>query len=187
MSLRTYDRTSDLTGNALPWPFVCIEHRPDSPEPALQPGMWVNQPGMNTSGLGMVVAIDEVQITILWSVEPSWTGILKGFPLIRRLYSPIFPSSVVSIQPMTIPFSSSIFYFDYVYTNKMNKRCTTGPWPLQVFWRGVKWARGRMASCRSMLRSLKRRIKPNKKPKPSQLTDAEYLQSVVNRWNKRLR
>lgn len=62
MSLRTYD------GSPIAWPIAAIDRKANEPLPDLQPGMWVEMPGMG--GLGMIMAVDDSQVSVLWSTPP---------------------------------------------------------------------------------------------------------------------
>lgn len=61
MSLRTYD---------LPFASIAaIDRKADEPLPDLKPGMWVEMPGLG--GLGTVVAVNDEQVSVLWSRMPN--------------------------------------------------------------------------------------------------------------------
>ena len=62
MSLRTYE------GGPIAWPVAAIDRKANEPLPDLCPGMWVEMPGVG--GLGMVMAVDDTQVSVLWSTKP---------------------------------------------------------------------------------------------------------------------
>lgn len=141
MSLKTYDRTYfDAEGRSLPWPFNVIDDDGvlviDS-WTEIAPGKWVTH--VNYGGKGMVVAVNDEQLTILWSEEPR--GSFTGFtaPLVRRVFVPQIAQQLVSIQPMSLP-SASIFYMDYTYGEE-DRKCTEGPLWSKLYWRTRRWLR----------------------------------------------
>lgn len=68
--LRTYDRPHGLQGELLPWPFFVVSVQTDSGhELTFAPGVWVVH--KTRTGKGMIVGINDEQMTVLWSVEPQ--------------------------------------------------------------------------------------------------------------------
>lgn len=108
-ALKTYDIPPPEMGMA----FENIDGGP------LAPGCWVKHHDLD--GFGIVIAINDEQLTILWSQEPRQP--LTGFaaPLVRRVVNPLIAKQLVSIQPMSLP-SGLIFYMDYKYG------CKGRPW-----------------------------------------------------------
>lgn len=58
--------TTYATGPGLP--VAIIDRRADQPLPDLFPGAWVESPG--AGGLGVIVACNDDEVSVLWSVEP---------------------------------------------------------------------------------------------------------------------
>lgn len=63
-------------------------------------------------GEGMIVAINDHQLSVLWSVKP--TVINLAFPLIRNVNAAAAAKQMFSVQPMTVPVGD-VFYMDYMY------------------------------------------------------------------------
>lgn len=151
--LKTYDREySDKEGGGGPdpWRFTVVGGCSDPGCDPLMPGVWVTD--MSYGGHGMVIAINDEQITILWSIAPKGGFENFAFPLVRRVFPPALAPQLVSIQPMTAPVGG-IFYMDYTYGDKLATRCNSGPLVCRMFWKAYKWARQRTLSFGSSLRS----------------------------------
>lgn len=65
-------------------------------------------------GQGIVVSVSDVQIGVLWSVEPKDPFASFAMPLVRRQHQQLIANQIVSVQPMSQP-SGLIFYLDYQY------------------------------------------------------------------------
>lgn len=66
------------------------------------------------SGHGIVVSVSDVQVGVLWSIEPKDPFATFAMPLVRRQHQQLIAKQIVSIQPMSLP-SGLIFYHDYTY------------------------------------------------------------------------
>lgn len=64
----------------------------------ITPGSWVTHD--SKGGFGMVIAVANDQLTVLWSEPPLPPG--------------LFPNPPRHIQPMSLP-KGAIFYLDYTY------------------------------------------------------------------------
>jgi hypothetical protein len=147
--LKTYDR--DPNRNIPDFQLLGDNGAPlwVMPEPRLKPGDWVRD--FNLDGVGMVVAVTEDQITILWSEEPKRPAGF-AFPNVRRVQPGLIANQLVSVQPMTAP-TGLIFYMDYVYgDSKLDKRCKEGPWLSRMFWKAYRCLQTRTRSHLSSLR-----------------------------------
>ena len=134
MSLKTYEREYDFAGGESPvkrpWPFALHNGQGDPDQDVLAPGMWVVH--RVRGGFGVVVAVNDELITILWSQEPRNEGFGVAFPSIRRAPSQtLLANKLVSIQPMSMP-TGMIFYMDYKYP-----KCSNGP-SLSKMWACLK-------------------------------------------------
>ena len=78
----------------------------------LTPGSVVFYTGHPTSR-GIVIAVTDDVLTVLWSVEPDFSAYKFPLPPLRR----IGPQNLISIQPMSIP-NGGIFYLNYKYGEK---------------------------------------------------------------------
>jgi hypothetical protein len=72
-------------------------------EGLLAPGTQVVHRDHPDSSFGMVIALEDYKITILWSQAPPETF------MVRRVWPSMIRSDIVSIQPMSLP-SAQIFY-----------------------------------------------------------------------------
>lgn len=151
MSLKTYDRhyTNDTLVGAkapdvrepLPWPFNVIDDDGvlviDS-WTEIAPGKWITH--TSQGGKGMVVAVNDEQLTVLWSDEPRGLDNFSNIamPLVRRVFAPQIANQLVSIQPMSLP-AASIFYMDYAFGDDLDRKCTQGPWWSRVYHRSKRW------------------------------------------------
>jgi len=91
------------------------------------PGDWACH--VNGTGRGIVVAVTEVEIAVLWSTCPQEVDDFSKFtfPSVRRSTTgPLIAQQLVSIQPMPVP-SSVIFYLDYKYGNEEAETVTPAP------------------------------------------------------------
>jgi hypothetical protein len=78
----------------------------------LRPGEWLTH--QRYGGLGLLIARDEHQMTVLWSEEPKTDFGNFAMPLARRVFTPLLAPQLVSIQPMSVP-QGGIFYQDYKF------------------------------------------------------------------------
>ena len=148
--LKTYDRPLSLQDERLSWPFFVIDDdgvvqtEPD-PEPVFAPGVWVTH--QTLAGLGIIVAINDDQMSVLWSVQPNNLSAFSSiaFPLVRRVFTPNLAQQLIQVQPMTAPVGG-VFYMDYTYGDQLEKRCTTGPWWSRLFWRAWRCTSGKTQS-----------------------------------------
>lgn len=209
MTLKTYDREyeADIDVNApfhpgdvvtaprvpAPWNFVVLGGCGDPDCEPLEPGKWVCHRGLG--GRGMVIAVNEEQLSILWSEEPRDPFGTFAAPLVRRVFTPLIANQLVQVQPMTAP-AAGIFYLDYTYKETwFDKRCNSGPRPVRMFWRGVLWIHTRTRSLWSSLsswlasRSGKKSITTGsqklKQLPASSLPDPKTVQSIVSEWTRR--
>lgn len=139
MSLKTYDRQI-ISGDPQPWPFDVIGSCPDPNcgDHVLKPGEWVTH--KIHGGTGMVIAINDEQLCILWSQEPFRQFSSIAMPLVRRVFNPQVAQQLVSVQPMTLP-SAGVFYMDYTYGSDLDRKCTQGPLWSRLYWRTRRWLR----------------------------------------------
>ena len=107
-SLKTYDRVH-ADGTPADIGLKTVDE-----DQVWAPGVWVTDRAVG--GLGMIVAINDEQVTVLWSVEPKWpVGFSNiALPLVRRVFNPQIAQQLISVQPMTAP-TSAIFYMDHKY------------------------------------------------------------------------
>lgn len=140
----------------------------------IAPGKWVTH--TSAGGKGMVVAVNDDQLTVLWSQEPRGD--------VRRVHVPLIAKEIFKVQPMTMP-AGAIFYMDYTYESEKDKLCTTGPWVNRIFWRTCRWAlslktRLSWSSLCSWARSrFGRRSTSTSMPV---LTDDEYRKMLIEKW-----
>jgi len=157
-SLKTYDRTySDKypstlppTDYADPWPFIR-----EGGIDILKPGDQVKH--IKDGGQGIVIAVNDEQLTILWSVEPYSQDIFSNFvfPIMRRVNYPALAQQMVTVQPMKLP-QGLIFHMDYQYPDvKLTERCNTGHWPVKMFWRSYRCLSSTFRKCWSKVKSFK--------------------------------
>jgi hypothetical protein len=137
--LKTYDRPSGPHGEWMPWPFYIIDDTGQiqtrdekgdgilGPDHAIAPGCWVSM--QTGGGFGFVVAINDDNLTVLWSDEPKVLGGFSNFamPLIRRVFPPQLAQQLIQVQPMTAPVGN-VFYMDYKYGDMTPIQCITDPW-----------------------------------------------------------
>ena len=153
-SLKTYDRQYQLEDEEgcdqrvpLDWPFERADGCSDQKCCPLTPGDFVTHP--QYGGFGIVIAVNDEQLTVLWSEEPRTP--VNGFgnmamPLVRRVFTPQIAQQLVSVQPMSLP-SGLLFYMDYTYGAKgkckvferwstlfKRARCTLSPSSSASFW-----------------------------------------------------
>ena len=146
MSLRTYGPHT---------PIIAVD-APPGKTGTLAPGVWVTHG--DYGGHGMVVAVNDDNVVVLWSQEPKGGFENFAFPLVRRVQPQLIAQEIMKIQPMTVP-SGLTFYLDYQYGKidedqfKLEKRCNTGPLVSRMFWKAYKWTRQRTLSFGSSLRS----------------------------------
>ena len=165
--LKTYEREWSDGGppQGDPWPFYIIDDTGQiqtkdadgngilGPDDAIAPGCWVSH--RRGGGFGFVIAINNENLTILWSEEPKVVGNFANmaFPLVRRVFPPAFAPQLISIQPMTMPVGG-IFYMDYKYPDPiMEQRCNEGPWLSRMFWRSYRCFKERIPRLWSSLSS----------------------------------
>lgn len=187
--LQTFDRPISLQGEPMPWPLSIIGGCPDKGCNTYAPGEWVTHDSLG--GTGMIVAMTEDQMTVLWSVPPRPSGFSSlALPLVRRVFTPNLAKQIVQVQPMTAPVGG-VFYMDYTYGGPLEKRCTTGPWWSKLFWRAWRCTSGRTRSwwqsLRFSLRSWSSRKSTSTAPSVPvwrrNLQDPE-LQKLVEKWSK---
>lgn len=179
MSLKTYDRTRIAYDDApLPWSFNIIDDDGivvvDSWR-EIAPGKWVTH--TSAGGKGMVIAVNDDQLTVLWSDPPQLGGFANiAMPLVRSVFASQIANQLVSVQPMSLP-AGLIFYMDYTYgPDKWHQRCTTGPLPVRMFWRTCRSLRTLTTRIGSSLRSCWR------SRFGKQLPPAVKPPDVVNKW-----
>ena len=135
----------------------------------------------------MVVAIDDSQATILWSIEPR-----DGFqmPPVRRVNVNLVMNELVKVQPMTRP-AGLVFYLDYTYGSnyEMDKKCNEGPLQHRMYWKSrrlIKCYKERIQSLLSSLRSWSRSLSGKKLTTGSKSggIDAELSQRLLEKWTK---
>ena len=129
----------------------------------LKPGEFVES--HRYGGQGIVIAINDEQITILWSVMPR--NPLSGFslPSPRRVFTPTFAQQLIRVQPMTMP-AASVFYLEYSYPNVMlDKQCTEGPLWKRLSWRVYRTMKKLLTRIQGKINSLRRKLNP---PAPKQ-------------------
>lgn len=161
----------------------------------LKPGDFVTH--ADYGGTGMVIAVTTEELCVLWSIDPrDWS--FGGLPPVQRVFPRLRASQLVSIQPMSVP-SGSVFYLDYTYGDKENKRCNTGPWLRKMTWRSVKWMRSALPRCGSFLSSLLSLFSSSSERsgrvgQPKQLSastskipaiDPEVISSVIKEYDKK--
>ncbi len=112
MSLKTYAAGSQSI-------VIVTEDGSELTAEAVKPGDWVKH--RVYGGHGMVVAVAEDQISVIWSVEPKDPFSSFVLPRVSRVASPLFRNQLVGIQPMTTPVGA-VFYMDYVYGEDKNKK-----------------------------------------------------------------
>lgn len=201
-ALETYTRLASLNGDLMPSPFWVIGDDGaivTSPAPPIEPGCWVTH--QTLGGTGMVIAINDENLTVLWSIEPRTIDDFNRFvlPLITRRVNPgLIAQQILQVQPMTAPVGMT-FYLDYVYGgDKWLERCTIGPLWRRVLWRGCKWLSTKLSAFGSSLRSLSRswssssctnaRLTPRKgwpvhKRHSNVLQDPDRMKALVDKWN----
>jgi major capsid protein Gp23 len=132
MSLKTYSLREG--GDANPQIFVPFEGPDPNPSALLAPGDWVKD--RSFGGRGMVVGIDDAQITVLWSVEPNHDFSSFVLPLVRRVNYATIAKQLVTVQPMSVP-TGGVFYMDYQYPTPpvLDIKCTSGPAWRMMLWR----------------------------------------------------
>lgn len=153
-TLKTYTRATEGPhvgeGPYLPWPIVLAEGCGDPSCGVLAPGEWVTH--KTWGGFGIIVAMDDENLSVLWSEEPRGDFSSIALPLVRRVFAPLIAQQLVSIQPMTAPVGG-VFYMDYKYGDPFDIRCNEGPWWRKMFWRSWRWASTKTRTCWSSLRS----------------------------------
>lgn len=187
MSLRTYDKPGiPALDIKISWQFKhydgCGDPTCDGP---FKPGDWVRHD--TAGGKGMIVAIDDSQITILWSIEPRSD---IEMPPIRRVYPGLVANQLTQVQPMTLP-SGLIFYLDYTYgaNNELDKKCNEGPLSSRMYWKSrrfVKCYKERIQRSLSSLLSWSR-LRFGKRLTAGSKTngiDAETSQRLLEKWTK---
>jgi hypothetical protein len=145
VSLKTYN----FPENCLDFPFIHEDKCGHFHESALgiritdctkhfAPGEWVKGRS-SAGGKGMIVAVNDSEITILWSIVPS-SGV--QLPPIKRLNNGLIAQEAFKIQPMTLP-SGLIFYLDYTYGAKSeeDKKCNEGPAHARMYWKSRRLIR----------------------------------------------
>lgn len=113
-TIQTYVREY-IDGKAAHFPvWKLLDEKPiKDPTIILQPGDTVCH--TTRGGYGMVVAVHDDVIVILWSEAPAPDTFANTvFPVVRRATPTLIASQLVSIQPMTAP-SGALFYMDYAY------------------------------------------------------------------------
>ena len=85
----------------------------------LEPGQQVTH--VNGSGFGLIVSVDDMNVVVLWSVEPTTAFDNVAFPIVRRVHPPLMANSIVGIQPVSRP-ASLVFYLDYTKNLEEIKR-----------------------------------------------------------------
>ena len=131
--LRTYDRNILFrSDNVMTWPIVplrndgdewVVDDRPGLPP--MCPGDWVAH--RHDGGRGIIVAINDEQASVVWSLLPEERDLSKfAFPIVRTTFPQLRAQQLVSVQPMTAP-AGAIFYMDYKY----GKADETQPAPAQ--------------------------------------------------------
>lgn len=183
MSLKTYDRVwndAQGGGKAAPWPFKHL-YVEDNDKDVLEPGDWVFHE--TYQGVGMVIAIDDDQICILWSEEPRSPGFGNiAFPIVRRVFNPLIASQLVSVQPMTAPVGA-IFYLDYVYGE--DAKCTEGPLWSRLYWRARRAIRKSWVFVKNKYYDVLNEVKRiNAPPPPPQLTQGQLIQNIIEEMQK---
>jgi hypothetical protein len=200
MSLRTYDRSYDLHGTSMPWPFYIIGEDGEIktvdetlsifvPAMTFAPGEWVTHRG--NGGRGIIVAVNDDSLTVLWSIEPredigAFTKF--AFPLMRRVYPQLVANQIVQVQPMSLS-TGLTFYHDYVYgESKWEKRCKEGPLWRRIGWRLIRWSQQRMSSLVASLRSSRPRQLPSTSTScvTSETGSDAYENMLKEKWAKGL-
>jgi hypothetical protein len=173
-ALKTYDRPIALTGQCMPWPFDVVGGCGDPKCDPITPGCWVSK--QVGGGLGFVVAVNDDNLSILWSEEPNETGGFTNiaFPIVRRVFPQSLRRNLVSVQPMSVP-AGSVFYMDYKYNDPLAARCNTGPWWGKLFWRAWRCTSTRTHSLLSLLQSWWRSLSTRKPTStgPGELLDVQ--------------
>jgi hypothetical protein len=185
MSLKTYDRPVALDQSAIAWSFVPLSScgDPSCDEP-LSPGDWVKH--KTDGGRGMVIAINDEQLTILWSEEPSSGFGNFVFPNVRRVHAPLIAQQLVSIQPMTSPVGS-IFYMDYAYGPKaeLDRKCNEGPHHVRMYWQARRRLSMLWAFLVAWFGRVKARLNPPK-PNDAALKRLGWMQKDLGMHNEAL-
>jgi len=144
-------------------------------------------------GRGILIAINDDNVTILWSVAPDdrispFTTI--AMPKVRRVYGGLIANQLVSVQPMSMP-SSLIFYLDYAYGEdaELKKKCTEGPIHKKLFWRTWRCLKKSTLSLRSSLSSYWRRLRIKQLPPAvpnanNDVIDADLKHRLIEKWMK---
>lgn len=204
MSLKTYDREcedvwpvregAEKVRRPKPWPFKHL-YATEENKGVLEPGDWVFHE--KYEGVGMIVAITDDEVSILWSQEPKqdpFSSIV--FPVVRRVFPQMVAQQLVSVQPMSLP-KGLIFYMDYTYGNELDRKCTQGPWWSKLWWRSRRklkcWKEKTQSVWSSLLSSLRSRSTPKlTSADPSKLTlpknwmrDAvtpDQTKAIVDTW-----
>ena len=169
MSLKTYE-TADyaewLKGIRRVDPFgrkdVDTSHLPKRPGDTVE--------HVTDHGRGILIAISEEQVTILWSVPPDENERVKqfstiAFPVVRRVFGSQIANQLVSTRPMSLP-AGLIFYLDYTYGEdaELKKKCTEGPIHKKLFWRTWRCLKKSTLSLRSSLSSYWRHLRTKQLP-----------------------
>jgi len=107
----TYDKDEHVLLNEI---YVRLCGMPKTPGDgkvdAYKPGIRVVHEHDGRSS-GIVVAVTDKGITVLWSKPP---GLGFKLPDIRQVFSKLNSRDIVSVQPMTLPIGN-LFYLDYQY------------------------------------------------------------------------
>jgi len=187
MSLKTYDRHGLEHEILASWQFKHYYLENDDPNcrGPFAPGDWIRHD--TDGGKGMVVAIDDSQATILWSIEPR-----DGFqmPPVRRVNVNLVMNELVKVQPMTLP-AGLVFYLDYIYGSnyEMDKKCNEGPLYAKMYWKSrrlIKCYKERIQSLLSSLRSWSRSLSGKKLTTGSKTAgvDSETSRRLMEKWTK---
>ncbi len=134
--LRTYQREdsfrSDLEAQPTgQWPLyhLNVDLTVNKDLRDFAPGDWACHVNGSGTGRGIVVAVTEDEIAVLWSTCSQEVDDFSKFtfPSLRRSTTgPLIAKQLVSIQPMSVP-SSAIFYLDYKYGNEETETVTPAP------------------------------------------------------------
>ena len=123
--LRTYGRSGDVFGDpdiGSRWPLYRLSNEDwsvDKEAKGLAPGDWVCHINGGGTGRGIVVAINDDEVAVLWSIDPQELDFSKfTMPIIKKAPpGGLFQQSNFRLQPMSVP-SGAVFYLDYKYGNK---------------------------------------------------------------------
>lgn len=183
-ALKTYGRLfNDEDGKYYPWDFRLTNGCGNPNCDVLAPGEWVEH--RSWGGFGMIIAIDDQQITILWSEEPHTPTFPSIAGLTHRVNMQQVAQALIAVQPMSLP-AGAIFYMDYTYGGyKLDPRCNEGPLWRRMFWRACLYTSTRIQSWWSSFSSWSRSLlsKPTIPIEPDQFE--KELKNIITRCGRR--